>query len=504
MTAAVDDRPRSTAITEDNRRWWTLGAMCFALFMTMLDTTVVNVALPSIKRDLAASLASLEWTVNAYALVYAVLLITGGRLGDIFGRRRLFLAGVVVFAISSAAVGASPSDTFLILGRGAQGVGAAMMMPATLAIITNAFPPSERGKAIGTWAGVSAMGLALGPPVGGFLTESVSWRAIFFINVPVAAVAVAVTLFATCESRDEEVARRIDYPGVVTITLALAAIVLALMEGNSWGWDSAGIVALFGLGAAALASFVAVELCALDPVLDFSLFRSRTFLGASIAAFGVSFAMVAFLFFTSLYMQNVLGYTPLGVGLRFLPATLVLVALGPIAGRLADKVGPRPLITLGLLLVASALLWESRLTVRSSYGYLLGGFLLLGVGIGFTMSPMSTAAMSAVARTKAGVASGVLAMSRMVGGAFGVAVLGALVAGARGDAASGALPADVIDAAHRAFVAAIGTGFEICAGLTVTAAVLSRLLVASRPGNRRDAPLEHTPLDDRTPEPVAA
>src|SRR5919202_1757315 len=197
-------------IPEDDRRWWTLGAMCFALFMTMLDTTVVNVALPSIKRDLAASLTSLEWTVNAYALVYAVLLITGGRLGDIFGRRLLFLAGVVVFAISSTVVGASPSDTFLIFGRGAQGISAAMMMPATLAIITNAFPPSERGKAIGTWAGVSAMGLALGPPVGGFLTESVSWRAIFFINLPVSPVAVAVTLAATHESRDEAGARRID------------------------------------------------------------------------------------------------------------------------------------------------------------------------------------------------------------------------------------------------------------------------------------------------------
>jgi MFS family permease len=186
-------------LTDDNRRWWTLGAMCFALFMVMLDNTVTNVALPSIQREFDASLSSLEWTINAYTLTFAVLLVTGGRLGDIFGRRRIFLVGVGVFAASSAAIGLAPTEGWLVVARAVQGAGAAFMMPGTLSIISNAFPPEERGKAIGTWAGVSAIALALGPVIGGWLTEDVSWRAIFFLNLPVAAVAIAVTLFAARE-----------------------------------------------------------------------------------------------------------------------------------------------------------------------------------------------------------------------------------------------------------------------------------------------------------------
>src|SRR5438552_8819705 len=230
------ERVRALKMTEENRRWWTLGAMCFALFMIMLDNTVVNVALPSIQRGLHASTASLEWTVNAYTLAFAVLLVTGGRLGDLFGRRRIFLAGVVIFAGSSGAIGFSPNDTWLVAWRAVQGTGAALMMPATLSIITNAFPAAERGKAIGTWAGVSALALAIGPVLGGFLVESVSWQSIFFLNVPVAAGAVLITLFAVRESRDETVQRTVDVPGVLTLTLGLGALVLALIEGNSWRW----------------------------------------------------------------------------------------------------------------------------------------------------------------------------------------------------------------------------------------------------------------------------
>src|SRR5215204_1776698 len=232
---SVTDRIR---LNEGNRRWWTLAAMCFALFMIMLDNTVVNVALPSIQEDLGASLSGLEWTVNVYTLTFAVLLVTGGRLGDILGRRRMFLFGVVVFALSSAAIGLAPDQGWLIAGRAIQGAGAAFMMPATLSIITVTFPPNERGKAIGTWAGVSALALAIGPVVGGALTEYVSWRAIFFLNLPVAVGAVAVTLFSTHESRDESVAKTLDLAGIVTISAGLTALVLALIEGNSWGWSS--------------------------------------------------------------------------------------------------------------------------------------------------------------------------------------------------------------------------------------------------------------------------
>src|SRR3954452_19240668 len=294
-------------LNEGNRRWWTLAAMCFALFMIMLDNTVVNVALPSIQKDLGASLSGLEWTVNAYTLSFAVLLVTGGRLGDILGRRKMFLFGVVVFALSSASIGMSPNESWLVAGRAVQGIGAAFMMPATLSIITVTFPPAERGKAIGTWAGVSALALAIGPVVGGALTEYVSWRAIFFLNLPVAIGAVAVTLFAAHESRDETVARTVDIPGIATLSIGLTALVLALVEGNSWGWGSPRIVALLATAAIGLVAFAIVERRVQEPMVDFTLFRSRTFLGTNAIAFIISFAMLAQFFFMALYMQNILG-----------------------------------------------------------------------------------------------------------------------------------------------------------------------------------------------------
>ncbi|MBV8946476.1 MAG: MFS transporter, partial [Solirubrobacterales bacterium] len=418
---------RHRLITDENSRWWTLAAMCFALFMLMLDNTVVNVALPSIQRDLHASLASLEWTVNAYTLTLAVLLVTGGRLGDIFGRRRMFLFGVVVFGLSSLAIGFAPSDGFLVGFRAVQGVGAAFMMPATLSIITQAFPPEQRGTAIGTWAGVSALALAIGPVVGGFLTEYVSWRAIFFINPPIAVVAVAMTLFATRESRDETVDNTVDYAGIASITIGLTALVLALVEANSWGWGSVRVISLLVTAAIGLTAFVLIERRVTAPMVNIAFFKSRTFLGANLVAFLISFAMFAQFFFLTLYMQNILHYSPLQTGIRFLPSTIVIIIMGPLAGRLTDKVGSRPLMTLGLVVVASALAIQSRLTIHSGYGLLLPGFVLMGLGMGLVMSPMSTAAMNSVDRAKAGVASGVLSMSRMVGGTFGVAVLGALV-----------------------------------------------------------------------------
>src|SRR4051812_21163094 len=414
-------------LNEGNRRWWTLAAMCFALFMIMLDNTVVNVALPSIQEDLGATLSALEWTVNAYTLTFAVLLVTGGRLGDIFGRRRMFLFGVVVFALSSAAIGLAPSQTWLVAGRAVQGVGAAFMMPGTLSIITNTFPAAERGKAIGTWAGVSALALAIGPVVGGALTEYVSWRAIFFLNLPVATGAVAVTLFATHESRDETVARTVDIPGVATLSVGLTALVLALVEGNSWGWGSGRIVALLVVAAVALPAFVFVERrVSRVPMVDFAFFRSRTYVGANTVAFIVSFAMLAMFFFLALYMQNILGYSALQAGVRFLPSTLVIIVMAPLSGRLSDKVGPRPLMAIGLSLTAFALFLLTRIDVGTSYGLLLPAFVIMGAGIGLTMSPMSTAAMNSVREDKAGVASGILSMNRMLGGTFGVAALGAL------------------------------------------------------------------------------
>jgi EmrB/QacA subfamily drug resistance transporter len=380
--------------------------MCFALAMIMLDNTVVNVALPSIQRDFDASLSALEWTINAYTLTFAVLLVTGGRLGDIFGRRRVFLIGVTIFALSSATIGLAPTDGWLVASRAVQGVGAAMMMPATLSILTNAFPPQERGRAIGIWAGVSAIALAIGPLVGGWLTEDVSWRAIFFLNLPVAAGAIAVTLFAADESRDETVDRRLDWPGIATLTTGLSALVLALVEANSWGWGSPAILGLFAVFAVSIAGFVAIELRSPVPMVDFAFFRSRQFVGANAVAFMVTFAMFGMFFFLALYLQNILGYSPLETGVRFLPTTLVVMIAGPVAGRLTDRVGPRWLMTGGLVLIAASLAWQSRIDVDTTYGYLLPAFMVMGLGIGFVMSPMSTAAMNAVDRAKAGVAPG--------------------------------------------------------------------------------------------------
>jgi EmrB/QacA subfamily drug resistance transporter len=417
------------AITEENRKWWTLGAMCFALFMLMLDNTVVNVALPSIQQDLDASISGLEWTVNGYTLSIAVLLITGGRLGDIFGRRLIFLIGVCIFAISSATAGLAPDATALVISRVVQGAGAALMMPGTLSIIADAFPPQERGKAMGTWAGVSALALAIGPVLGGFLTEHVSWRAIFYLNIPVAVVAVLATIFAVRESRDTSVGRDVDYPGVAILTVGLTALVFALVEGNSWGWGSPEIIALLVGAALALPLFVFVENRVKAPMVQFDLLGDRNFLGAVVVAAVISFAMLGVFFFLALYMQDILGYSPLEAGIRFLPSTLMIVGVAPVAGRLADRFGPRWLIVGGLLLVSASLFSFSGIETDSGYLDLLPGFMLLGIGIAMTMSPMTSAAMNAVPVQKAGIASGVLSMFRMVGGTLGIAVTGAIFQG---------------------------------------------------------------------------
>jgi EmrB/QacA subfamily drug resistance transporter len=307
-----------------------------------------------------------------------------------------------------------------------QGIGAALMMPATLSIITNAFPARERGKAIGTWAGVSALALAIGPVVGGLLTEHVSWRAIFFLNVPVAAAAVIVTLAAARESRDQTVDRTVDYSGIATISLGIGSLVLALVEGNRWGWGSPEIITLFVISALGLAAFAIVETHGRNPMIQFEFFRSRTFLATNGIAFVVSFAMLAQFFFMALYMQNILDYSPFEAGLRFLPATLVIMVGAPISGRLTDRIGAKYPIAGGLLLVGLALYLQSRITVDSGYDQILPTFVLMGLGMGFVMSPMSTAAMNSVSEAKAGAASGILSMSRMVGGTFGVAAVGAL------------------------------------------------------------------------------
>ncbi len=501
---------RERLVTEANSRWWTLGAMCFALFMIMLDNTVVNVALPSIQRDLHASLSSLEWTMNAYTLTFAVLLVTGGRLGDIFGRRKMFLFGVTVFGISSAAIGFAPNDAVLVSFRAVQGIGAAFMMPATLSIITQTFPAEQRGMAIGTWAGVSALALAIGPVVGGFLTQDVSWRAIFFINPPIAVGAVAVTLFATRESRDETVGRKVDFAGIAALTVGLTALVLGLVESNSWHWGSARVVGLFVIAVVALVAFVVIELRVRVPMLDFAFFRSRTSAGLEHRCVPDHVRDVRPVLLPDAVHAERAALRPAADGAALLAGDARDHRHGS-TRRSPHRQGWAPALDgLGLLLTGSALLIQSRITIHTGYGLLLPGFILMGLGMGMVMSPMSTAAMNAVDRTKAGAASGVLSMSRMVGGSVGLAVMGALVAtigrsklnmslpelsaGVRSKIASslgsgvvhGVPNAShhVIQAVQQAFVSALGTGLEVGAAVSVLGAVLALVLVgplANRP-----------------------
>jgi EmrB/QacA subfamily drug resistance transporter len=467
-------------ITDDNSKWWTLGAMCFALFMMMLDNTVVNVALPSIQKDLGASLSALEWSVNAYTLSFGVLLVTGGRLGDIFGRRKTFLIGVTVFALSSATAGLAQDTTMLIVSRVIQGVGGALMMPATLSIVTNAFEPSERGKAIGTWAGVSALALAIGPVVGGLLTEHVSWRAIFYLNIPVAAGAIAATIFAVRESRDESVGREIDYLGVGTLTVGLTSLVLALIESNAWGWSSPRIVGLLILSVVALTAFVFIERRVAAPIVELPLFASRNFVATNVVALVVTFAMMAQFFFVTLYIQDVLGYSPVETGLRFLPSTLMIVLIAPIAGRLTDRIGPRWLIGGGLAIVTVSLFWLTTIDVSTTYADIWPSFVLMGIGMALVMSPMSTAAMNAVPVTKAGVASGLLSMNRMVGGSLGVAVVGAVFASQA--------PTGVQDPI--AFVGAFSSAMWVTAGVAALGAIVAIALIRGKA--ERPAPVAET------------
>ena len=418
--------PLMPAITEENRKWWTLGAMCFALFMVMLDNTVVNIALPAIRAQFHASISNLSWTVNAYTLVFGVLLVTGGRLGDVFGRKRMFLAGVVVFTLGSIGAGLSQSIDQLIVFRGVQGIGAAFLMPGSLSIITNAFQGPERGRALGLWAGISGLALGMGPVVGGLLVEKAGWEWIFFLNVPVALIAIPVTIYAVQESRDPAAVRRVDFAGILTLTVGLGALVLALVQSNDYGWTSPRILTEFAIAAVGLTAFGLLQWRQSDPMLDLSFFRNRTFNAGNATAFLVTFSMFATFFFLTIYMQTILGLSALETGVRFLPMTILIIVTAPIAGRLSDKYGSRWLLTGGMTMVSLSLFLESRITDSSGYLTLLPAFIVGGIGMGMTMSPMTAAVMGSVDRTKAGAASGVLSMVRMIGGVFGVAALTAV------------------------------------------------------------------------------
>jgi EmrB/QacA subfamily drug resistance transporter len=463
---------KARLFAEENRKWWTLGAVSFGLFMIMLDNTVVNVALPSMQRSLHIGPSELEWVVVAYALTFATLMLTGGKLADLFGRRLLFIVGLVIFTGASLACGLAPNAGFLIGARTVQGVGAAIMNPATLGIITATFPPRQRGTAIGIWAGVSAMALAIGPLVGGLLTEKVNWSWVFYVNVPVGVLAVFVTLWAVDESRDTSKEQRLDLPGLLTSGIGLFALTYGLIEGNSRGWGSPEILGLFAVSVVALAAFVLLESRQRIPMIDVSLFRNPTFAGANVAMLMVALAMFGVFFYNSLFIQNILGYSAIQTGAIFLPMTLLIIVIAPQAGRLSDKLGSRWLLGVGMMLLSISLVLFAQVGRGANFWNLLPALLIGGVGMALTMTPATAAAMSSVPRDKAGVGSAVLNTSRQIGGSLGIAIMGAVLAHyIHVPRTSPGFPAEFVLGYHRALYVAAGIAL---AGAVVAVATVRK------------------------------
>src|SRR5262245_22316898 len=430
--------------------------------MIMLDNTVVNVALPSIQEDLGVNLSELEWIVTGYALTFAAFMLTGGKLADLLGRRLIFVVGLTIFTLSSLACGMAGSGEVLIGARIVQGVGAALMNPATLSIITATFPPEQRGAAIGIWAGVSALALAIGPLVGGLLTEHASWHWIFFVNVPVGVLAIVASFLLIDESKDTSETQRLDLPGLLTSGIGLFSLTYGLIEANTYGWTSGRIVASFSVALVALVTFVMLERHQRVPMLDLSLFRNRTFAGANAVMLLVALAMFGVFFFVSLYMQNILGDSAVQAGAAFLPMTLLIVLIAPIAGKTSDRFGSRWLMGTGMTLLSLQLFYFSTLGVHETYWKLLPAMLIGGVGMALVMTPSAAAAMSGVPVAKAGVGSAVLNSARQIGGSVGIALIGAIVAHQVGGQRT-----------PQAFVDGLSTALEVAALIALSGAVLA-------------------------------
>jgi EmrB/QacA subfamily drug resistance transporter len=467
----VRARIAASFFDENQRKWWTLAAVSFGLFMIMLDNTVVNVALPSIQADLHLKISELEWVLTGYALTFGAFMLTGGKLADLLGRRRIFVIGLVIFTASSLACGLAGSAAVLIGARVVQGLGAALMNPATLSIITVSFPPRQRGTAIGIWAGVSALALAIGPLVGGILTEKIHWSWVFFINVPVGVLAIAAAFVFIDESRDTSSEQRPDVPGLVTSALGLFALTYGLIEANEYGWTSARILGSFAVAAVSLVAFVLLERYQRLPMLDLTLFRNKAFSGANAVMLLVGLAMFGIFFYVSLYVQQILGFSAIQAGASFLPWTLLIILIAPQAGRLSDRIGPRPFVTAGMVILSGAMIVFSRLGLHENFWGLLPGMLLGGVGMSFAMAPVTAAAMQSVRPDKAGVGSAVLNSARQVGGSMGVAIMGAIVAAST--TAGRPDPTGFLNGFHHAL--------ETAAGLTLLGAVIAALTLPKAP-----------------------
>jgi EmrB/QacA subfamily drug resistance transporter len=412
------------------RKWWTLGAVCVATFMLLLDITVVNTALPAIQKDLGGSFADLQWVIDAYALSLAALVLTAGSLADRLGRRRVFAIGLGVFSLASLLCALAPDPTFLNIARALQGVGGAIMFAVSLALVAQEFPAGpERGMAMGIYGATIGIAVAIGPLVGGLLTDGLGWEWVFLINVPIGIAAIAVTYWKLAESRDPN-ATRIDWGGLLSFSSALFLLVLGLVRGNDEGWGSPVIVSMLIGAGLLLAAFVAIEQRVSEPMLPLSLFRRRAFTGVQLAAFAVSGSMFALFLYLTLYLQSYLGYSPIDAGLRYLPITIASFIVAPMAGLALARVQARWLMSAGLALTGVGLLLMGGLGVDSEWTALLAGFVISGIGVGLLNPVIADVALSVVPKERSGMAAGINDTFRQVGIAVGIAAWGAIFLGA--------------------------------------------------------------------------
>src|SRR3954467_3586452 len=411
-------------MSASRRKWSALALLCTVQFMVVLDVAVVNVALPSIQTDLGFSQEDLQWVISAYALLFGGFLLLGGRAADLLGRRRVFLVGIVVFTVASLLSGLAWSEGSLIGARAIQGLGAAIISPAALSILTTTFAEgSERNTALGAWGAVGAFGAVAGVLLGGVLTDLLSWQWIFYVNAPVGIGAFLLAPVLLDESRDAH-ARTFDLPGATLVTSGLVVLVYAITQANDYGWSSAETIGLFAAAAALLAGFVGWEERASDPLMPLSIFRLRTLVGANIAGLILGTVLFAMFLMLTLYMQQVLGYSPLKTGVAYLAVAGTAIVWSALAAQLVTRVGVKPVLVTGMAFLTAGLAYFTQITVGGSYtGDLLPGFLIIGFGMGFSFVPISIAALAGVKPSEAGLASGLINTSQQVGGALGIAAL---------------------------------------------------------------------------------
>ena len=463
-----------------SRRWIGLILLCFAQFIVVLDASIVNVALPSIGDALAFSQDNLAWVVNAYVLTFGGFLLLGGRMADLLGRRRVFIAGLLLVAAASLAAGFAANAGQLIAARAAQGLGAAIISPAALSIVTNTFRDgAERNKALGAWGAVAGAGGAAGVLFGGILTDGPGWEWVLWINVPVALIVAALAPRLILESRSESGTRHFDTAGAVSVTAGLSLLVYALVDANDAGWGSSQTLGLLALSTALIAAFVAIELRSRAPLVPFRIFRLRTLTGANFVGLLVGGSLFSMFFFITLYMQQVLGYSAIDAGLSYLPLALMIIVASGVASQLVTRVGFKPVLAIGMLLIAAALLWFSQVSVGGGYvGDILGPSLIAAAGLGFAFVTTTIAAVSGVREQESGLASGLINTSQQVGGALGLAVL-ATVANSRTDdllASAGRSPSELSSALNEGFQAAFVGG----AGIAALGFVLTLVLIRGR------------------------